>query len=123
MKKQDYISSIRQAYPNGFKQEPRDNYERTRKTPDGKECQQYNLKAVSIYHGNDAINMFSSFQGGDNIEKFVVDVKLREIEKGNWQKVFYTFDEAMQLYTELIGCDAEWHIKVKKTYSLQKEVA
>lgn len=120
MTKQDFIQSIRKAYPNGFVQVSRDNYERTRETPLGGVHQHYNLLAVSKIDRYESICMFNSFQGGEG-ERFVVNLNLKRIEKGKWQKQFLTFEEAIALYTELIGVDAEWHIRVKKTYKLENQ--
>jgi hypothetical protein len=117
MTKEDFIAAIRIKYPAGFKQEPIDNYEKIGQSPDGKLYQQYNLRATSKKNRYESISLFNNFQGNDEIEKFAVNVNLKHVEKGYWQKIFYTFDEAIQLYTELIGEDATWYAKTKKIYS------
>jgi len=123
MTKEEFISQIREKYPDGFLQNPRDNYQAQKLNSEGLSYEGYCLVSVSKLDSYDSISMFNSFQGGDGVEKFAVSVNLKKIEKGHWQKVFFNFVDAMNLYTELIGTDAEWYVKTKVKYQSQKVAA
>ena len=104
MTEEEFISQIREKYPDGFLQNPRDNYQAQKLNSEGLSYEGYCLVSVSKLDSYDSISMFNSFQGGDGVEKFAVSVNLKTI------RVFFT-----NLANEFFFCHAATFLRGLET--------